>query len=181
MRKTKILTKRIPGDIIHLFGYYPSNPPTTTEHPRPIYKPVFIYPKPSKPTTITSSNAFSHHTDQQHHQQQSHHRPTWEHETNHISSPSFYPLVHPDEHFGIIDDDGFGSEAEAAVFSHNNYGDYSNKPTTYADDDYRPFQGIVIPQNIVFGGATFLVFYSFLLCLNQHKSSLNFHAFSHIH
>ncbi|XP_031631478.1 serine proteinase stubble isoform X2 [Contarinia nasturtii] len=53
--------------------------------------------------------------------------------------------IHPDEHFGIVDnDDGFGSDAEAAVFSHNNNfgGDFANKPTTsHADTDYRPFQG----------------------------------------
>lgn len=153
-----IPNQKFPGDVIHLLGYYPPNP-TTTERPRPNYKPVFTYPKPSKPTTtITSpSNTFSHPYDQlhhhHHHQNQQHHvhqqhqataqRPTWEHETNQISSsPSFYPLVHPDEHFGMVDEDGFGSEAEAAVFSHNGYGDYSNKPTSYADDDYRPYQGI---------------------------------------
>lgn len=149
---TILPNRPIPGDIIHLFGYYPPNPPTTYR-PRPIYKPVFTYPKPTKPTTtITSSNKFSSHPYDQplynhHHQQQAVvQRPTWDHESNQISSsPSFYPLVHPDEHFGGgIDEDGFGSETEAAVFSHNGYGDYSNKPTSYADDDYRPFQGIAL-------------------------------------
>lgn len=119
--------QQLTGDVIHLLGYYPPNPTTTTERPRPIY----TYPKPAKPpTSIIDTNTFS----------QPNHRPTsWEHETNHIS---FYPLVHPGEHFGIADEDGFGSEAEAAVFSHNSYGDFnSNKPTTYGDTDYRPFQG----------------------------------------
>lgn len=117
-------------------GYYP-NP--TTERPRPLYKPVYTYPKPSTTNTYVQPN------------HQSPTRPpsssstSWEHETNHISSPSFYPLVHPDEHFGLVDAEGFGAEADA-VFSHNTYGDY-NKPATYAgngnnDDDYRPFQGI---------------------------------------
>ncbi|XP_055310501.1 serine proteinase stubble isoform X2 [Sitodiplosis mosellana] len=137
------------SDVIHLLGYYPPNPTTTTtERPRP-YKPFYnTYPKPSqpaKPTTTSTTNTytFSQHDQQNHHQQHQHHQrpqPSWEHETNHIS---FYPLVHPDEHFGIVDEDGFGSEAEAAVFSHtNNFGDFSNnKPTSYAGDDYRPFQG----------------------------------------
>lgn len=119
-----------------MLGYYPPNPTTTTERPRPIYKPFYSYPKPAKPsttTTTTNTNTFSQHD------QQNHRPPSWEHETNHIS---FYPLVHPDEHFGIGNEDGFGSETDAAVFSHNSYGDFSNKPTTYAaDNDYRPFQG----------------------------------------
>ena len=129
----------VTGDVIHLLGYYPPNPTTTTERPRPIYKPFYTYPKPAKPSTdsISNTNRFS----QQHNQQN--HRPTsWEHEheTNHIS---FYPLVHPDEHFGSVNEDGFGSEAEAAVFSHTNYDGFSNKPITqYGDTDYRPFQGI---------------------------------------
>lgn len=125
---------QIPGDVIHLLGYYPPIPTTTTERPRPI-KPYYTYPKPAKPST-TSTTSFNQHN------QQSHGPTSWEHETNHIS---FYPLVHPDEHFGIADEDGFGSEAEAAVFSHNNYGDFSNKPTTYADNEYHPFQGTFTP------------------------------------
>lgn len=115
-----------PGDIIHLVGYYPSI--TTTE--RPIYTPVYTYPKPD-------TNYYNHHE----HQiplspSTPSTRPSWEHETNHISSPSFYPLVHPDEHFGLTDDTGFGAQADAAVFSHT--------PTYNTDNDegYRPFQGI---------------------------------------
>lgn len=119
--------KKFAGDVIHLLGYYPSNPITSTEHPRPFY----TNPKPATSTiTDPNTNIFSQHD--QHNQ-----RPTsWEHETNHIS---FHPLVHPGEHFGIADEDGFGSEADVAVFNHNNYG---NKPTAYGDsDNYRPFQG----------------------------------------
>lgn len=147
---TKITTNnQIPGDIIHLLGYYPPNP-TTTERPRPLYKPVYTYPKPSTTITTSNTNTFSHHTNQHTASSSSQHRPTWEHETNHISSsPSFYPLVHPDEHFGIIDEEGFGAEAEAAVFSHNTYGDFSNKPTTYADEEYRPFQGTTQNYNSI--------------------------------
>lgn len=153
-----MLTTQIPGDIIHLLGYYPPNPTTTTERPRPLYKPVYTYPKPSTTITTSNTNTFSHHTNQynQHSSPSSSspHRPTsWDHETNHISSsPSFYPLVHPDEHFGIVDEEGFGAEAEAAVFSHNHnsYGDFSNKPTTYADEEYRPFQGIASTNIFIF-------------------------------
>lgn len=131
--KMKIKTE-ITGNVIHLLGYYPN--PTTERPTRPQYKPVYTYPK------LTNTHQYHQHND--HHDSPS--RPTWDHETNHISSPSFHPLVHPDEHFGLIDENGFGAEADA-VFSHNTYGvDYNNnKPTTFNgnnNDDYRPFQGI---------------------------------------
>lgn len=119
--------KPFPGEIIHLVGYYPSL--TTTQ--RPIHTPVYTYAKPS------TSNYYNHH-DHQTPLPTTSARPSWEHETNHISSPSFYPLVHPDEHFGLTDESGYGAQADA-VFSHG------SSPTFNAntDDDYKPFQGIL--------------------------------------
>lgn len=154
------LETEIPGDVIHLLGYYPPNPTTTTTgRPRP-YKPFYTYPKPAKPSTTstTNTNTFSHHDQQNQRPSTSQH--SWDHETNHIS---FYPLVHPDEHFGVVEENDFGTEAEAAVFSHsNNYGDFSNKPTSYADNDYRPFQGISL--NLVLNALRLvLLSFSFLL------------------
>lgn len=120
---TSHLAHYISGDIIHLLGYYPENP--TTERPRPVYKPIYTYPKPT--------STFHDQPD----------RPSWEHETNHISSPSYHPLVvHADDHYGLVDEGGFGGAESDAAFSHHTYNDY--KPTSNfneADDDYRPIQG----------------------------------------
>lgn len=109
-----------------------------TDRPRPFQKPVYTYPKPT--TATTSVNTFSHHVDQQHLLSTQLQRPSsWDHESNQISSsPSFYPLVHPGEHFGNAEEDGFGADTDAGIFSHTNFGE----STTYTEDNYRPTQGI---------------------------------------
>lgn len=84
-------------------------------------------------------------------------RPSWDdHETNHIGSPSYHPLIHPDEHFGLLDtDNGFAvNEADSTFNHHNTYDEFANhdkppgRPHINAfneaadiDEDYRPLQG----------------------------------------
>lgn len=121
-----------------MLGYYPE--PPTTERPRPIYKPIYTYPKP---------------TSTMHHHTALPVRPSWDHETNHISSPSYHPLVHPDEHFDLMDDNNNGyGETDAPSFNHHTYDEFNNNNNnnpghhhgnTYNeadnDEDYRPYQG----------------------------------------
>lgn len=130
LSKKKTTTTNFTGDIIHLLGYYPE--PPTTERPRPVYKPIYTYPKPT--STI-------------------HHPPArpWDHETNHISSPSYHPLVvNPDDHFGMVDDGGYGVTESDAAFSHHTYNDYKPGHHNYNEaddnDDYRPFEGTIYTQ-----------------------------------
>lgn len=118
---------KITGDIIHLLGYYPE--PPSTERPRPVFKPIYTYPKP----TSTFHQSPSH--------------PQWdenEHETNHINTPpSYNPLIaNPDDHYGLVDEGGYGQTESDSSFSHHSFNDY--KPSnsfSEADEDYRPFQG----------------------------------------
>lgn len=118
-----------PGDIIHLLGYYPE--PPTTERPRPVYKPIYTYPKPT--------STMNHHATLPV-------RPSWDHETNHIGSPSYHPLVHPDDHFGLddgpddhnhhhnsINNNNEYAVNEASSFTHHTYDEFdhnnNNKPS----------------------------------------------------
>lgn len=122
-----------------MYGFYPSDNAASIASPsqgnrpyRPVYKPTYSYaatPSSVYPTT----------------------RPQWDHETNHISvnSPpvSYYPSTtnqRPDNHFGIVDEAGYGPEADAIYSSNNQYGTNNGYSPQHDDDDYyRPVPGTV--------------------------------------
>lgn len=122
-----------------MYGFYPADNAASIASPqgirphRPTYKPTYSFvstPSSAYPTA----------------------NPQWDHETNHISinSPSssqYYPNGNvanqrPDNHFGLVDESGYGVEADAIYSSNNQYG--TNHGYNQDDDDYyRPVPGTV--------------------------------------
>lgn len=111
------------GDVIHLYGFYPESTISTNNRPRPTYNTPGYSPHTTAPYPTT--------------------RPSWDHhETNHISSPSYYPLkpLRPETHFGLIDENGYGSSADS-IYSDNKYGGLYGQQQQQIDD-YQPAEGI---------------------------------------
>ncbi|XP_037049487.1 serine proteinase stubble isoform X2 [Bradysia coprophila] len=124
------------SDVIHLYGFYPESTISSSNRPRPTYHTPLYTPHTTVPYPTT--------------------RPSWDHhETNHISSPSYYPLkpLRPDTHFGLIDENGYGPSADS-IYSDNKYGGLYGQQQQQIDD-YQPAEGcgeLYTRSNRIVGG-----------------------------